>query len=382
MTPTFETRPDLGFQMGTFMVYPQLTTGLEYNDNIYAVKNNKESDWIATVAPRIMAANTWSCHNLKLDAGINKGFYIDNSDENYLDAHVMAGSRLNIVKESYLEANGGFASYHEARGSSDALNTWDEPARYEQLNAAGLIHHGMGRFTLRAGGNVVGYMFDKVDLIDGGTQNLNTRDRIEYETHASVGFGWMPSVTPFVETRFNWRQYDKEEVQRDSDGYRIGAGTRIYMGGITTGEVYGGYMRQKYDNDEWREDISGAWYGCSLLWDATRLTSVKTGVTRSVKETTLNGASGISATDVDLNINHELLRNLSIGLGLSYIHDDYEGIDIKDKYYKASPRISYLWNRNLSAGLGYEFTKRDSSQNEVLREYAVNRLILSLTGSF
>lgn len=369
-----------GVRAGAFVFKPELTLGMEYNDNVYATKNNTESDWIASVKPRIRAISLWSRHEIKLDAGLDSMEYLDNSGEDHTNAHVLAGGRLDVVRGTYIEAQGGYEKLHEERGSPDAQNAWDEPASYDRLSASGTINRQSGRFALTAEGEVLNYRFDRVGLVGGGSENLDYRNRTEYTTRARVAYAQLPGVAPFIECRYDRRQYEEEnEAQRNSEGYRIGAGTEIYMGGITQGEIFGGYLHQNYED---REDFNSAWYGGSLSWEATRLTSVKATVERLIRETTQAGASGILSTEARLLVQHELLRNLIIGAGFAYIDDDYKGLDLTDKYYQAGPRVNYLWNRYLSAGLKYDFTQKNSSRYESLREYETNRVIITVTGSF
>ncbi|MDO9263330.1 MAG: outer membrane beta-barrel protein [Desulfosalsimonadaceae bacterium] len=370
----------IGIQQGAFMIYPQLKAGMTYNDNIYATDTNTKSDWIATIAPNVLASSTWSRHALKLDAGMDTGFYMDESDEDYYNAHVLANGRVDVVQDSYFDLKAGYENIYEDRGSPDSLASWSDPGRYEVLSAGAWANQDMGRFFLKTGGNLANYNYHSVDMVGGGSDTQESRDRNEYDVDARVGYEWLPNVNPFMEARYNWRQYNKDELAlRDSNGYRIGAGTGIYMGGITSCEVFGGYMSQDYDDRE-REDVSSAWYGLTLLWDATQLTSVKAGVKRDVKETTLAGASGIIGTDVDFRVSHELLRNVKVGLDLGYTYDNYEGVNVNDKYYRVGPNVSYQLNRYLSADLGYEFRQRDSSQNERLRNYDTNMVMCSITG--
>jgi hypothetical protein len=385
MTPSFDIRPELGIQMGACLLFPQLTTGMEYNDNIYAIKDNKESDQILTLTPRFLAASTWYRHDAKLDAGVNKGFYMDHSNQDYMDSHVFADGRLDIVKDSYLEARCGYENYYEDPENPEYVGAWEEPARYDRYTTAGKIHHGMGRSFVQTGGQAISYKYDNVDLVGGGSQDLEYRDYNEYGVNARVGYESMPGITPFIEGRLDWREYDEQVLtNRDSDGYRIGIGTQIYLSGVTTGEVFAGYLTQKYDGNLY-EDISSPWYGLSLVWKPTQLTSIMAGVKQSVNETTQIGYSGVIATDVSLKIDHELRRNVRIGLNLGYDIDDYKGLDIiddiTDHYYRAGPSLTYQLNPNLKTDLRYEYTKLDSSEYDTFREYDVNKLIFSITGS-
>ena len=379
--PVYERpRPDydaLGIRSGAFLVKPELKVGQEYNDNIYATKDNKTSDYITILAPKVDVRSQWSRHAFGLNAGFKGGFHASKSDENYMDGHILLDGRVDVLSESFLTLNAGFNRLHEERGAPDAQDAWKEPAVYYRTSAGMAYYHGIGKVSVRAGGSVDVYDYRSVDLVAGGKEDLNFRDRNHYKVNARVAYEMTPDVHPFLITEYNWRQYDKRGADRDSDGYRIGAGTGFDLGGITTGEVFGGYMKQDYDQ---RQNISGAWYGMSLLWNMTPLTSFEARIARSVKETTLQNSSGIKALDTGFRLDHELLRNVLAGAFFDYTRDSYEGRDITDKYYVYGPRVTYLWNRNLSAEAGY--TRRVKDSNVSTREYTENRFMVAVTGKF
>ena len=377
---TEKSRPDydaLGIRAGAFMVKPQITLGLEYNDNIYATKRSKESDWITTVAPQVDVRSEWSRHSLGINAGVKGGMYASESNENYLDGHIFLDGRLDMLRESFFTGRVGFQRLHEERGSPDANLAWDEPAVYYKTDGDMAYYHGVGKVSFSAGTGITNLDFRSVDLKEGGSRSLSIRDRNIYNVNARVAYELTPDVQPFISTRYEWRRYDKSEAQRDSDGYRIGLGTGFDLGGVTSGEIFAGYMHQDYDD---RKNISGFWYGLSLLWNPTMLTSVQADVQSSVKETTLGGSSGIDAVDAGIRVDHELLRNLLVGAFFDYTHDSYKGVNVTDEYYTFGPRLTYLWNRNLSAEAGYAYKAKESNRSD--REYTENRFTISLTGKF
>ena len=383
--PVYEKpRPDydpLGIRAGAFTIRPDLTLGLEYNDNIYAADSGEESDWITTVAPEVDVRTNWVRHALGLNTGLEAGFYGSESDENYVDGHVFLDGRLDVLRGAFLNAAAGYHYLHEERGAPDADAAWDEPANYHRWDGDLSYFHGLGRLSLTLGTDFTRMDYRRVDLVGGGSENLDYRDRNIFDVNARVAYEMHPDVHPFIQTSYNWRRYDNRDPglseKRDSDGYRIGVGTGFDLGGVTSGEIFAGYMSQSYDN---LRDISGMWYGMNLLWNVTQLTSVEAGVRKSVKETTARDASGIDAIDTNLRVDHELLRNLLVGAFFDYTYDDYQGRDISDKYYVFGPRVTYLWNRNLSAEAGY--TRRIKDSNVSAREYTENRFKVSITGSF
>ena len=136
----------------------------------------------------------------------------------------------------------------------------------------------------------------------------------------------------------------------------------------------------KQVNYDDRESISGPWFGMSLLWNVTQLTSIQAKAQSSVKETTLDNSPGINAVDTNIRIDHELLRNLLVGGFFAYTRDDYQSVDIVDTLYALGPRATYLVNRYLSAEASYSYRTKDSSESS--REYTENVFLISLTGKY
>ncbi len=376
-------RPDydaLGIRAGAFLIKPELTLGLEYNDNIYATKDNKESDIITLIAPNVDFLSNWSRHALGGSVGAAGGIYGSNPDENYLDAYLLMNGRVDVLRESFMDVALGAMRLHEERGAPDARAGDKEPVVYYRSMADLAYNHGLGRTSLRGGLGVTNYSFQSVKQLDGTTRDPgDERNRNQYNLNARLGYELLPNVQPFAAGRYEWRRYDKKEAARDSDGYRIGLGTGFDLGGVTTGEIYGGYMRQDY-KDAGRKDISAPWYGLSLLWNVTQMTSIQAEVEKSVKETTLVGASGIDAIDLGLRLDHELLRNLLAGVFFDYTHDDYKGVTFTNTYTTFGPRLTYLWNRNFNAELEYAHRRKDSDLSST--DYTENRFTISVTGKF
>ncbi|MFO8165436.1 MAG: outer membrane beta-barrel protein [Desulfatiglandales bacterium] len=367
----------MGIRAGAFTINPHLTLCTEYNDNIYAARNDTKSGWIISLSPEVDVQSNWSRHSLKLNAELDPGQYASESKENFMDSHIFMDGRVDMRRESFFRARAGYQHLHEERGSMDVSETWDEPAVYNRTQGKISYYHGLNRFSLTAGAAITTLSWQRVALKEGGSQCLNIKDRNLYNINARIAYELHPDVHPFITTTFDWRHYDKPEAMRDSRGYRIGIGTGFGITGTTSGEVFGGYMLQDYDD---RDKISGAWYGMSLLWNLSRLTSIEARAESSVIETTRVDSSGVSAVETKISIDHELLRNLLIGASMDYRRYSYQGEDITDNYYTLGPGLTYLWNRNLSAKA--EFNRWIRSSNISDREFTENRFVISITGSF
>ncbi|MDF2097535.1 outer membrane beta-barrel protein [Aquibaculum arenosum] len=380
--PIYErSRPELeplGLRAGAFMIRPSLSVGGEYNDNIYATKNNRESDFISRVTPNVSVQSDWSRHALSLDVGAEAGFYFDNSKENYIDGHAGLAGRIDLLRETYLEGHLSVQRRHEDRGDPDVPLANAEPSVYYEYNTGISAYRGVGRLSLRVGVDYTRYDYRAVDLTGGGSLSQSERDHNVYEAHTRVAYELLPAVIPYVEARYNIRRYDTHSGgNRDSHGYRVAIGTGFDAGGIITGSIFAGYMNQDYASNR-QDGVSGPWFGGNVLWNITRLTSFELNLDRGVFETQNAAASSYTRSAVHARVDHELLRNLLVGGYGQYAHYEYNGVNISDEYVEAGPRITYLWNRNLTAELSASHRRKSSNRSG--REYRSNQIMFMITG--
>src|SRR5690554_3447220 len=315
----------IGVRAGAFMIYPRAGLSGLYDDNIYATRNDREADFITTLNPGVRVESNWSNHRLAAETEVAVGCYADNQSENFLDGRIALAGRLDGQRGAFIEGGLEIARLHEERGDPDGQAANDEPSVYYRTRANLTGYHGVGRLSLSLGADYTRHDYRSVDLVGGGSASQSDRDYNIYEVQSRIAYELLPNVSPFIQTSYNVRRYDtREPINRESDGYRIGFGTGFDAGGIITGEVYGGYMRQNFVSSRF-DDASGPWFGGSLLWNVTRLTSVEVGLERRVVETTNSEASSYNRTALDVRVEHELLRNLLIGTSAHYYDDRYNG---------------------------------------------------------
>lgn len=373
-------RPDydaLGLRLGSFFLFPTTTISEEYNDNIYATKNNKKDDFITILHPSATLVSNWSRHALTLNAFSESGFYADHTDQNYWDFGTSAVGRVDIQRSTWLDADISAGRLHESPSSENAQVGWKDPSEYYNYHAGAKLNHVFNRLGVAVGGVFDRNDYQSVQLRGGGTDSQTDRDRNVYETFTRVAYSVNPNLNPFVEGRYNWRRYDTDPgISKDSEGYRIGTGVAMDFGGVTTGEVQAGWMEQNYKD----YDTSSSWYvSGGLLFTPTQLTSVRVDLDRSFQETSFAGSSGYIDTGLSARVEHELRRNILLYGEGSFNYDDYDGIDLKEKIYTAGVGGNYLVNRHLRLGLGYTYSYRDSDID--YREYKINQVMLSLIGS-
>ena len=100
-----------------------------------------------------------------------------------------------------------------------------------------------------------------------------------------------------------------------------------------------------------------------------------------IQETTVEFEGEVAEANfenaVELDVTHELLRNLLLNANARFERDDFEGTGRTDNTWSAGAGATYLVNRNLSLDASYRYSKRDSDDNDA--EFTRNIVLLGIT---
>jgi hypothetical protein len=371
----------IGLRAGSFFIYPQVTLGGFYDDNVFASDDDEEGDFAATVQPRILVQSNFSRHQLLFDVGGDITTYAEEDDLNYQDVYARGAGRLDITRDNILNGSFGIEKLHEDPSSPDEQGGGDdEITEYYRDDLDLSYRRSFNRLYALVGGSLT-----RLDFQDSDDTNEDDRDRNQYQGRVRAGYEISPRLGAFAQATYDVRRYDQtpddEGLDRDSDGFGLRAGTEIDITSIIFGEVGVGYTYRKYEDDE-LDSVSGVGFGGSLTWNVTPLTSVILNTRGDIQETTVGDDSGDRASAnfqklATLDVTHELLRNVLLNANAGYIRDDFEGIDRSDNTFVVGGGVSYLLNRNLSLDATYDFSTRRSDEQE--EEYSRNIFLLGVT---
>ncbi|MFN4090598.1 MAG: outer membrane beta-barrel protein [Alphaproteobacteria bacterium] len=377
-------KPELdpsGVRMGSFLLYPSVGVGVEFDDNIYRTRRDREADFIARVMPRLRAVSDWNNHSVELDAGLHAGRYLDNTSEDFTDWTVGLSGRLDISRATQAFAAARHERLHEDRGSPDAADGVS-PTRYGRTSVNVGASHRINRLTLSAEGRYVGLDFDDVRR-GGGRIDNDDRDRHVWIAAAQASYEIVPAYQAFVRAVYNVRDYRRSRddfgIDRDSEGVELVVGTEFDLTGLTFGSVFAGWRGQWYADDRLGR-LDGFAFGGQLTWNVTPITTAQLTIQREIEETSVAAAEGFWSTGLRATLDHELLRNLILRSGLSYWRQEYEGIDRDDDVFLASGGAIWQANRHLGVGATYTHERRESRGRAAGIDYRDNRLVLTVTG--
>lgn len=368
-------RPDYsasGVRSGSFLFNPTIAVTGSFNSNIYAQESSEVDDFITRIKPGFTLNSDWNNNYFSIYGNADIAKYADRGREDYEDFNIGSNGRIDISRDTSINLGARYSYAHEDRGSPDATGPGARQTFVDTFEVTAGFVRDLALVSLAIDAQYTSLEFSNESFPDSFSK---ARDRERYSGKVRVGYEIDQYYEAFVRVAANRVEYDDSKAnggpQRNSDGYEIVAGAAFDLTGTSTGEFFGGYISQSYDSDTLAvADIGDFTYGASLLWNPTGLTSVRGTVSRTVTETIVSGvdrngdaapAAGILGTLFDLQLEHELQRNILLKGTATYIKQNFENTVRDDDLFNATLGASYLLNRNFSLNANYTFNYRDTT---------------------
>ena len=265
----------------------------------------------------------------------------------------------DIARGFYLSGGASWQHLHEERGSPNStVGNLSGPIEFD-LGVYNLgLTRKMGVIGIDLDFDARQWAYENSDAF-----NNDSRDRTEYIGTATLSYEFTRDYNIFTRFILNNRDYDRsldlQGFQRDSDGWEAQIGADLALTNLITGEFYGGYTEQSYEDNRFGT-VDGIVYGTSFLWNATELTSVRGTIDREVRDSVLADVSSFLQTTYRVSVEHELRRNILLGTAFQYQELDFDGIGTErtDNAYEVVAGGRYLVGRNVTLTLDYTYRTR------------------------
>jgi hypothetical protein len=368
-----------GVPVGGFSLYPTLATGFSFDDNIYRA-TDATSDTFWTISPRLDLRSNWLNDALQVYAQLDHYAYDSHGSESHSNWIVGGAGKFGFGPGSFLGARAYYFDTHESRISPDLSELALSPTRYRQAHADTTGQVTFNRLSLLATVNFDRYDFDDTRLVGGGLIDNGDRDRNVYELTGRASYELAPNQAIFVQATYDTRDFDRmldrNGFDPSSHGYRLDAGAAMMMTPLIQATVYAGYLKQNYVAP--LKDADGLDFNAKIDWFATETLTAHLTASRTIEDTTVDGASTMDVRAVGVSADYELLRNVILQAKFGYSDNKFDGIPRDDKITSAGLQGKYLLNEYLNAYAGYEFQKR--STNAIGRKFNDNLLTIGLRG--
>jgi hypothetical protein len=363
-----------GVPLGSFKLFPDLELDEIFNDNIYATNASvgKVGSFIQQIKPTLDLRSDWNVHMLNAYAKAGFGFYsVDGAFNNFQDVSAGADGRIDIQRDWNIYGGGSWNRRHEERGTPNTVTTAGIPVTvYNQTIGNVGYFQKFNRFSARLDGRLDNYNYFNNGL--GPAQGVipnSDRNRNEWREALRVGYEFSPGYEIWVRGATNQRVYfqlDSSGLDRGSKGWDIVGGVTIDLGGVTSVEVFAGYLQQIYNNSAAFPTISVPTFGLTGYWNPIRELWVKPFVRRTVDDSALTNSVAYINTSAGLDVNYHMRPNIRFDAHADYSIADYTTTTTTpgapyDQYWTFRVGALYLPTPNFYVGPTYQFITRNSS---------------------
>ena len=356
----------LGIRLGTFTLLPAFTQSIGYDSNPDQIGSARPRSSLALRSEAELALRSeWSASELTAEMRGSYLEYPQNPEASRPNAVGTARMRIDVDRDTRVDLETRFLLDSQRLGSPD-LGAGGATSRplFATYGATAGVQENFNRLQLSLRGSIDRSVFEDAQLGDGTTIIQSDRNANQYGLRLRAGYEISPAITPYVETFLDTRVYDTPVDQfglrRDSDGIAFTVGATVALNSTLTVEVSGGLQHRSYI-DRTLQDINAPVINAALVWSVSPLTTVRFNQQTGVIETAVPGSSGAFTDAATLEVQHDLLRNLSITLGGAYLSTDYDGVRIRERGYSATARLDYRFNRWLAFRGSYIYSTLNST---------------------
>ncbi len=229
--------------LGDWLFTPTLTAGGIYNDNVFSSSRDKVGRFGTTLGATGFFSRMDGLSQSQIYFTANASIYPSETKANAYTGAIGASHTREFGQD--LLFNGGveiarIQNSLQAQTLTSA-GTFDlSPTDYTQFQAQASLRKTFNRLFVEGGASFVSQYYDDQTVQNADRNGWTSRVR------ARVGYEVAPLVSVYVEPSLDFQRYNNSFY--DTDGYRVVGGLSFPRWSLFTGEVYAGYMMQRYPN--------------------------------------------------------------------------------------------------------------------------------------
>lgn len=351
--------------VGSIGLYPYVSGGLAYDSNVFAEDKGRD-DVVFTAAAGVNARTDWNRHAVSLEGVVRYREYARFDTESLATYRVSGEGRLDLPGREFLTAGLSFERVALDRSTVDDVATQLRPTRYWQT-AATLGGHGeMGRLTADANIFYRRQIFSDNASIAGTAVDQGFRDFEGIGGQSTVAWDVGGQRSLYGQASYERRRFDEMSgaINRDANLYRLGGGFRGRLTRLIRGRIGAGYMLIDF-RQAGAESLRTFAVDADVEWLATRRDSFSLNVRRDLLTVAQRNSRGAVSTNVQLDYDREVRRNVILSLSFRQQWSDYVSDSRRATATGASIGGAWYLNRRLQMRPSLSYMKRTDRGFEI-----------------
>lgn len=339
-----------GVRAGAFNMHASAGTSLAYDSNVLAQPSPRTEKALSIAEAQMHATNDMNEATLDFQAFARARRFIDAHE---LDTTEFGGGiGLDAPVGAHDDLTASALAQRRFEPHTDIETPKSLPVSVYDDSRADLAYtHVFNRLTVR--GAASGEWLDYHDPSQHFRDLATHRDELRGEY--TLGSDLSAVVTAYY-GRDIFSHPSPYVASATTKGTLIGA--HLSVPEVVDFELTAGYFERRYADNLGRS--SGVSLRGSLLWQPTRLMTVRGAVTREDQPTRIPGAFGKARTDATLELDHAYSTNLSLYARGELVVDDFNFIQRVDHTYLGEVGLTFLIARPYILKVAYGFGSRST----------------------
>ncbi|WP_435234231.1 outer membrane beta-barrel protein [Psychromonas sp. PT13] len=348
-----------------FLLVPELTSSIVYDDNIYTSEVEKVSSYIYKISPSVKFGISNGIDEYGGTYTLSSGSYSANNDgdDDYIDHNLSLLAHKEFTDRHRLDIKLGMANTHEDRGSNTTDSseyTYDEPLKYNSYTGSVYYEFGAVSAPMNIGGGIAYAQKVYQNFTDTTRYDDTATTTLSLDGAYKIG-----SVTDLTlslsRADINYLHNESSTSKQDNIDNNVSIGLRWEGLAKTVGNINFGYQYKSYTDSAY-ENYDGTTINISIVWEPVTRSSFDLSLQRSAEDSSTFGDYSVSL-DGSLDWKHSWSDVITSSIGFSYSDEDYFGssIDREDITHIGSIGLSYDFARWVRFTTAYEYTDKSSS---------------------
>lgn len=367
MTSGVKGRP-IRFENGIF-IYPAVTTGIGYNDNVRGTNTDKVHSSIFVLRPEVVAEMKNRGDRYTLSYNGNYGHYASSNPDDFRHHEFWAAGDNYFTTRARLGWGVGYIMRSDPRGATDRIAS-DRPDRWHApvLRVQGIYGapRAIGRIELEASMMQKRYDNNRV-YTEMADVDLNTVSGRFY-------YRFMPKTSAVFELRNSWADYVSSVSTMDNTDTRVYAGLTWDLAAKVSGTVKMGRAFKKFDSPDRADGSMNSWEA-DLTWTPLTYSKFDLVASRAPQDSTGLGNYTIN-TSTSLTWTHKWASYMVSTANIAQVKSDYSGDSRRDKTNIYGFGFYTEMGNRYRVGINWSVTDRNSNQE--LYDFKRNVTMLTL----
>ena len=352
--------PDQGLVVADWYLYPSLSAGAVFNDNVFHTKTDKKRQVGARLQSSFEAYRDAGVHKTNIYGSLDLQSYSGVSTSKDIQGNVGFAHSYEAQRDLTLRLNGDYTRQNGifGNGSGVSLNGSAVPGAsafsgqpFNQYTGGFAIEKTFGKGFLNLISSVQDVQYDGAAY--------KSQNGASYNAGVRAGYNITPMFAAFVEPTVQWHAYNVGGL--NTRGYRVVAGLSTQQIGLVHGEIYGGFQSQS-GSSLIGGSVNAPTFGARLFYDPTRYINITASVDQdlgaSVPVSLL--AQYTKTSRATLTGKYSLSPYWSAVGRFGFSRTSYDLSKVHDDVMSAGAGLSYTFWRNIAIALDYQHLALDS----------------------